>query len=388
MLRHAAPLSLGALLISAAVILAGCSAPEPEPEPDDSPGVSAPGAAALAEVCGDTVTVQLQWQPQSDMGALFHLLGDDYVVDADAKSVTGSLTASGEDTGVGLELRAGGPAIGFQSVISQLYSDDTIEFGLVHGDEVLATSSNLPVVAVTPLLTFTPQMIMWDPEQYGDDFSITEIASTDAPVVVSANSTFSAWLVSEGYVDEGQLDFSYAGSPARFVTDSSIFQQGFANSEPYVYEFATSEWGRPIAYELLRDVGFDIYASNLSLRADRVEELTPCLEELVPIVQQAAVEFLADPAAVNERIVAIMDEDGGYFPYTLGEAEYGAELLLAEGLIANENGVVGGYDLARAQANIDALIPVLQDADIDVEDEVNAEELYSTAFFDGGIALP
>ena len=100
----------------------------------------APAAAAqqLTDVCPDTLTVQLQWQPQSDMGAMFEMLGDDYTVDSATKSVSGTLISQGKDTGITLRLKAGGPAIGIQSVASQMYVDDDVTLGLVHGDQIIA----------------------------------------------------------------------------------------------------------------------------------------------------------------------------------------------------------------------------------------------------------
>jgi hypothetical protein len=380
------------LLIPGAIAVAGLALTGCATGEADATGTSAPttatGALSLADVCEPTVTVQLQWQPQSDMGALFTLLGDDFTVDADAKSVTGSLIAQGEDTGIDLELRAGGPAIGFQSVMSQLYLGDDVDLGLVHGDELVVTYEELPVVAVTPLLTYTPQMLMWDPETHGEDFSIADVAATGSPVVVAANATFAAWLVAQGYVTTDQVDSSYDGSPARFASDPSIIQQGFANSEPYTYEFDTEAWMRPIGFELLRDAGYDIYASNVSVRPDRLEELTPCLTELVPIIQQATVDYLADPSATNQRIVDVVETDGGYYPYSIGEADFGAGVLVELGLIANENGTVGGYDLDRAQATIDWLIPVLQGAGATVPDSLPADAIFTTQFIDPSIALP
>lgn len=348
----------------------------------------APAAQRLDEVCPATVVVQLQWQPQSDMGALFELLGPGYSVDAGDRSVTGPLVADGRDTGVRLTLRAGGPAIGFQSVTSQMYADDAVHLGLVHSDQQIAASGDQPVVGVTPLLKHSPAMLMWDPEAH-PGLSIDRIAETDASVVVSQDQFFPAWLVAEGYVTEDQLDPSYDGAPARFVGDSGIVQQGFANSEPYTYEEETPAWGRPVGYQLLRDVGYDIYASNLTVRQDRLEELSPCLERLVPLVQQAGADYITEPEATNERIVDIVSQDPAYTPYSIGEAAYSAELLRGEGLVANEeDGSIGSYDLERAGAFVTELAPVIRDGGSEVPADLTAEDLFTNRFVDPAIGLP
>ena len=66
-------------------------------------------------------------------------------VDTDKKIVTGELTASGGvDTGVKIEIRVGGPAIGFQQVTAQMYTDDSILLGYVSTDEQCSTRLTSP----------------------------------------------------------------------------------------------------------------------------------------------------------------------------------------------------------------------------------------------------
>ncbi|YCK79830.1 hypothetical protein M1D89_00080 (plasmid) [Arthrobacter sp. D3-18] len=375
---------------AACLTLAACTSPSTAPG-SPTPVAALPvatGDLALTEVCESELTVQLQWQPQSDMGAMFELLGDDYSTDPSRKSVTGSLVASGADTGIDLTLLAGGPAIGFQPVTSQMYADDDIDLGLVHSDQLIAAAKVQPVVGLTPLLTYSPAMLMWDPKTHGDDFSITDIATTDAPVVVSRDQIFPAWMVAKGYLAKDQIDSSYDGNPARFVSDPAIIQQGFANSEPYTYEHDTPAWDRRVGYQLLRDVGYEVYASNVTVRSDRLEEMTPCLERLVPIIQQASADYITDPAATNQRIVDIVATDETYSPYTIGKATYSAKLLAGEGLITNENGTIGGYDMDRVQRFVDELTPIIAGQGTELPANLHGTDLFTTAFVDRAIAAP
>ena len=58
-----------------------------------------------------------------------------------------------------------------------------------------------------------------------------------------AGGTFIDVFVSEGVVSADQIDPSYDGSPARWVSENgAIAQQGFASAEPYVYENEIEEW--------------------------------------------------------------------------------------------------------------------------------------------------
>lgn len=342
----------------------------------------------LTGACPENVTVQLQWQPQSDMGALFEMLGPGYTVDTENRSVTGPLVAGGKDTGVDLTLRAGGPAIGFQSVSSQLYVDDEIDLGVVHGDQLIAAAGSQPVTGVTPLLKYSPAILMWDPASHPDWTSIGDIGKTDATVVVSKEQIFPQWLVAKNLLKASQLDTTYDGAPSRFVGDPTIAQQGFANSEPYSYEEDTPSWNKPIEYQLVKDVGFDIYASNVVVRADKVDAMSSCLDKLVPIIQQASADYITAPDAANATIVDVIAQDVAYTPYSAGEAAAGAELLAADGLVANEaDGSVGTYDAARTRHNLDELVPVLNAGGANLPAGLTAEQLFTNRFTDSAIGI-
>jgi hypothetical protein len=348
---------------------------------------SAASDGALAKACGDNITVQLQWQPQSDMGALFELLGSGYTFDAKQKSVTGELVSHGTDTGVTLTLRAGGDAVGFQPVPSVMYLDKSIDFGLVHTDVMIASSGDQPVVGVTPLLTHSPAMLMWDPATQGKDFDLTKLADTDDVVVVSADQAFPAWLEAKGFVKKSQIDTSYDGSPSRFVSDPSIVEQGFANSEPWTFEHETPSWNKPIGYELLKDLGYDQYASNLTVRKDRLEELAPCLKQFVPMVQQAGVDYITDPQPTNKVITDVVASDSTFSPYTMGEANYSAKLLKDKGLVENEGGTFGGYDEKRLDSFVSEVAPMVRDQGSNVPAGLTADDLFTDRFVDPSVKI-
>lgn len=365
-----------------AAVLAGCSSSGSD-DTASSSLPSAPAESTLAETCPDNVVVQLQWQPQSDMAGVIGLLGPGYTVDTDNKSVSGPLVFDGMDTGVDITLRAGGPAIGFQSVPSAMYSDDSIHLGLVHGDQMISAAKDQRVVGVTPLLQYNPSIIMWDPATHPDVKTIADIGRSDASVVVSKDQIFPQWLVAKGLLQQGQLDTSYDGAPARFVGDPSITQQGFANSEPYTYENETPSWNKPVAYAMVKDAGYDVYASNVSVRAGDVEEMSPCLEKLVPMIQQTGKDYVASPDAVNATIVDWVSQDVSFTPYSAGEAAYSAGLLKDRAVIApGADGVYGSYDMVKAQNVIDDLVPILNGGGADLPAALPADQLFTTQFID------
>lgn len=366
-------------------VVAGCtdSGAASEAAPSLPP---APAEYNLASECPKDVVVQLQWQPQSDMAGVIGLLGPGYTVDTDQKSASGPLVFDGKDTGVKITLRAGGPAIGFQSVPSAMYADDAITLGLVHGDQLISAAAAQRVVGVTPLLQYNPSILMWDPKAHPDWKSIADIGKSNATVVVSKDQIFPQWLVAKGLLKQSQIDTGYDGAPARFVGESSIAQQGFANSEPYTYEHETPSWDKPVAYAMVKDAGYDVYASNVSVRADKLDSLRGCLSKLVPMIQQTGKNYVASPEAINTTITDWVSKDVSFTPYSAGEAAYSAKLLKDKAVIAPDAaGVWGGYDLTKAQRSIDDLVPVLNKSGSDLPTNLPASQLYTTEFIDKNI---
>ena len=98
-----------------------------------------------------------------------------------------------------------------------------------------------------------------------------------------------------------------------------IAQQGFASAEPYNYENVFEEWGKPVRYQTLHDGGFEVYSQTLAVRPDTLEALTPCLEAFVPIVQQAAIDYINAPDRANVIIIdAVAQYDDPRGPTTKG----------------------------------------------------------------------
>jgi hypothetical protein len=69
---------------------------------DDDGESAAPASTAatgdpldLKGVCPDPIVVQKDWQPESEHGFLYNLVGADYQADTDRKRVTGPLVAQG-----------------------------------------------------------------------------------------------------------------------------------------------------------------------------------------------------------------------------------------------------------------------------------------------------
>ena len=354
----------------------------------DVPAAEADGPLDLADVCPATVVLQQDWQPEAEHGAMYSLVGADHTVDTEAKSVTGSLVAQGVDTGVDVEVRPGGPNVNFQPVPSLMYLDDSIMLGAVTSDAQLTALADNPVVTVASQLTTSPQVVMWDPESHDGATTIEEAAAGGDPVVASGD-VFPRLLAAQGIIEDEQIDLSYEGTPQRFVSDPSVLQQGFATAEPYIYENEILQWGKPVGYQLLADVGYSVYPEALAARADKVEENADCLAKLVPVMQQAQLDYLEDPQATNELIVDLVDQYQTGWTYSLGVAEFSVQAQKDLDIVTDDpaSGVFGQIDPERMAEIVDTFAPILVDAGQIESAEIDPETLYTNEFIDDAISM-
>jgi len=341
--------------------------------------------------CPSTIVVQTDWNPESEHGGLYESLGDDYVVDAGSKSVTGTLIDSdGESTGVTLEIRAGGPAIGFQTVTSQMYADTDITMGYIATDEAIQLSDTQPTTAVLAPLEKSPTMIMWDPATYPDVESIADLGSEGVTVRYFEGSAYMAYLTGAGILNSDQVDGSYDGTPSGFVAAAGeVAQQGFASAEPYIYKNEVEAWGKDVSYQLVYDAGFQPYQSSISVRSGDLDSMSGCLTALVPLMQQADVDYLEDPARVNEIILDLVQQYDTGWVYSQGVADYSVETQKELGLVGNgPDDVHGNFDTDRVDTLIEQTTPIFTEQGTPPTEGLSAEDLVTNEFIDDSIGVP
>jgi hypothetical protein len=378
--------------LAAGLALTACAGGETADSTAPAAGAAAPAAPAdgpldLTGACPATVVMQQDWQPEAEHGGMYSLVGPDRTIDTDAKLVRGSLVAQGVDTGVDIEVRPGGPNVGFQPVPALMRLDDSIVFGTVYSYAAIAASVESPVVAVASQLTTSPLMLMWDPASHPGAQTLREVAASGVPVVTS-DPLITALLEAQGIITPAQVDTSYEGTPARFVSDPRIMQQGYVTTEPYQYEHEIEEWGRPVGYQKLAEYGYSVYPSALSVRADRLEQLRPCLTKLVPIMQRAQLDYLADPGPTNALLVELAESYQTGWSYSPGVADYAVQAIREQGLVTNDpaSGVFGQFDPARMQQIVSTFGPILQ-AQGTVTRIPDPEALYTNEFIDPSIRM-
>lgn len=378
-------------LVAGSLALTACSG-TPAADDDATSGPGDIGAVDLAAAgCPTDIKIQTDWNPEAEHGHLYSLLGDDYTIDADSASVTGPLMASGEYTGVDVTILSGGPATGFTQPNAQMYTDDSIFMAYVGTDEAIAQSVELPTVGVFQPLEKDPQMLMWDPETYPDVEDIAGLGEADATIRVFPGGVYIDYFVGTGVLSADQIDSTYDGTPAVFVSEGGkIAQQGFASAEPYIYENEVSEWGKPVAYQLINDAGYPKYAAMVSVRPDDVTGYADCLAALVPVMQQAEVDYydgtLKD--SVNSLILELVEQYDTGWVYSQGVADFSFEAQLEDGIVANgPDDTLGNFDADRVSELFDIVEPIYAANGTVIADGLTPEDLYTNEFVDASIGL-
>jgi len=385
--RRAGMLALGLV----AALAAGCAS-------GSTAGVGGRSAAAppgartdLRGICPDPIVVQTSWFSQVEHFVAYQLLGSGYTVDAGHKRVTGPLVAHGVDTGVRIEIRAGGPAIGFEQVSAQMYADRSITLGMIPLDEAIQNSAGQPVTGVMTPYDVDPLVIMWDPATYPAFNTISDIGQTDTKVLFfNGERTYMDYLLGTGQLRRSQVDGSYDGSPARLAASrGAIAVQGLATSEPWKWEHEVPAWDKPLRYQLVADSGYPNYRNLLAIRSGDKQRLAPCLQRLVPILQQSTVDFMADPDPVIRTILSIIGRTRQAYTDSTARSEQAVRVMRDDGLVTDgKTAVLGDFDPSRVRRLITIDVPIFAGQHKPLKPGLTADDIATNEFLDPTISLP
>jgi hypothetical protein len=382
------PLTLAAALGVTAFGVAACGSDSKDSaSAPATPAADTSDASSLAGVCPSTVVIQTDWMPEADHSEAYALLGGTVTYDKGKKRVTGDLMASGKSTGVKVEVRAGGPATGFQTPTQQMYTDSKITLGYENTDEAVRNSAKTPMVQVMAPREKWAQVLIYDPATY-DFKTIADIGKTDAKVLYFKGNYYMDYLTGAGILKKSQVDSSYDGTPARFVTGGGkIVQQGFITAEPWQYVHTVKQWAKPVATLSIADAGYPNYGEALAVKQKDLAKDTPCLKKLIPIIQQAQVDYAKDPTAANAIIVKAAATYGGW-DYPAALAKFGAEEQVKQGIIADgDTPGLGDIDEARTQKIIDLTKDIFAKQNVPVKAGLTAKDLFTNEFIDSSISL-
>ena len=337
-------------------------------------------------ICPSNIVVQTDWWPEVEHGGTYQLIGPDGTADAEKFTYSGPIQDKYKVGGVEtVEIRAGGDAVSFQSGDSLLASDDSITFAYLPASDVIKASPTVPLVAVAKTLELDPQMVMWDPTQ-NDIQKPEDIAATGKQLLYVEGAAWVDYMEGSGYITADQRNPSYGGAPDQWVAEAgNFFQQGFATAEVYKYE-NVFEWkdGKPadVSYYTVGDMGFPNYPAVMTVLGSRLEELTPCLQVLVPMLQQGWVDFFADPKPVSDALIKVNETYDTYWKLTEGGNDAALQIMTEQGYSANSpDGTYCSFDPERMQTLQDILQPIYEAAGNDTIDDVTT--VYTNDFCAG-----
>ena len=345
---------------------------------------SVPAATATGDLgtsCPPRIVIQTDWFPQAEHGGIYELLGDDASTDKDTGATLGSLVVRGELTGLELEIRAGGPFL--QSpVVTEMYTDDDIMFGYVGSDVAVSRFADAPTVAVFNALNINPQVLLWDADKHPAGATLEQVAEVVSAIYVFGEPSWVRYLEDEGIIDATKVDSGYQGNPLLATED--VVHQGFVTSEPYTY--ANLETGSiATGHVLIHDLGWTNYPQNLAVRADRLDNLRPCLQALVPILQQAQLDYIANPDRTNARIVSAVQALDSWWTQSIGSTNDSVNQQVNLGIIGNGSTLTfGDLEADRLNDFIALLLPILREQGIDAPD-VTASDISTNEFLDPAI---
>ena len=373
--------------IAASLALAACGGSDGAS--DTTMPTAAEGIDLAAAGCPATVNIQTDWFPEAEHGNLYNLIGAGYTIDAKKLTVTGDLISGGKTTGVQVQVRAGGPAIGYGRPIAAMYEDPEILLGFVGTDEAVSQSTAKPSLAVAAPFTINPQIIMWDPISHPDVKTIADLKEPGVKVRYFQDADYMKFLIQSGQLDEKQTDDTYDGSPAAFIASGGKdAQQGFGTAEPYAYKNMFKDWMKDVSYQYVHDAGWTAYAQSLAAIPANIEKYDSCLKVLVPVIQQAMVDYIDSPSAANAIIIDAVTTYNQDWTYTAGQAEAAVAKMQTDKLVANSpDGTLGSFDIDRITKFIKTATPVYSATGAKVKEGLTATDMVTNEYIDMSISL-
>lgn len=361
--------------------------------PTETTGVGHIDSDLVAANCPNPVVVQTDWLPEVDYSDVYGLAAPGGDLDKARQRYTAALIdpRNGVATGVRIEIRSGGPAIGYQQVTSEMYRDPSILLGTVSTDEAVLNAKDMPTVAVVAPRERSSQMVMWDPATYPDVKAIADLKAPKVKIRFFGGTTYVDYLTSSAValVDPAQVDATYDGTTTGFLADRGrSAQQGFSTTEPYFYEKLVDGWKKPVAYQLVADTGYDPYAGALAVRPKDIVDKADCLDHLVPMVQAAQVRMQRDPGPVEGLIHRIVAQTNSGWSYSAEQAAAATATSFSDRIISNGNdATLGNFDDDKIEAMIAILKPIAAAHGTTLKPGLTAPDLATNQFIDTSIGL-
>ncbi len=368
-----------ALASVTAIALAACGSDSDSEAPAETAAAEESTDEEAAATCPSELVIQTDWFPELEHGGTYQLIGPEGTADKDTVSYSGPVQA---------QYAVGGletvtiKTVNFDKSNASVLADGDADMAYLTTSDIIKDSGAIPLVAVAKTLDQDPQMVMWDPA-VNDVQSPADIAGTGNQVLHFPGNAYVDFMISQGFMTEDQSNPSYDGSDAAWVGDGgTFFQQGFATNEVYKYENDIA-WkdGAPadVSFYTVKELGFENYPAAITMLKDRAEELDSCLTELVPVMQQAWIDFLDDPKPITDAMISINEAHDGFWTLSEGLNEAGMALVESKEFGVNSpDGTYCSFDPARMETLYGILQPIYADQGTEIAESV--ESVYTNKY--------
>jgi hypothetical protein len=249
-------------------------------------------------------------------------------------------------------------------------------------------SKQLPTVSVVAPIENSPLAVVWDPKKHNFT-SWQQIGKSGATILVFTKAVnYVPFLIKKGIVPDSSFDDSFDGSYTRFVADTSLLQQAFVTETPYRLEHEIKQYDRPVGVLPVSKSGYNPYLSSLSVKKSKLAELTPCLKKLVPIIQQADVDYITNPTATNKVMVDVVTGMKSFWTLSMPLLKFGNEQARKYKIIDNgPDKTLGNFNIARVQKVISDFRATFGNDVATADPNVTPSSIVTNKFVDPKIGL-
>ena len=127
----------------------------------------------------------------------------------------------------------------------------------------------------------------------------------------------------------------------------------------------------------------------MAVRTADFDKLSGCLKAFTPVLQQAEVDYFADPTAANDLILKLVGEYNTGWTYSQGVADYADKTMIDDKLVSNgDNDTLGDFDATRMSDFFTKAKETFTKLGTDIDPKLTVDDLYTNEFLDPSIGLP
>ncbi len=357
---------------------------------------AAGGVGLMRDGCPADIRIQTDDLPRVEWGFLYSLLDADALVITEPKrgqdSVSAPLLIGGKPSGSTLTILLGDPDDGVSGNVA-LYDDPSILLAAVDTDAALLDSVRYPSVGVFAPLRRDSQIVYWDAGVYSGVRSIRQFGArltpdgqTLASVDSIAGDPFNAFAIGSGLLTTEQVVTDDEAGVAGFLAGGGVSGRlGDILLDPYLLALPGVGSTNAVAWQLLDQAGYPRDGGVLAARPQALVQRSDCLTTLVPVMQQALVDYLDDPQKTTELLVRLSAEFGDP-GYDLALATAALELFDSADLVGSgRDGTIGDLDFGRIRDLVAKGVPAWKTGGLDVPPGVVADDIATNRFIDWSI---